>query len=357
MSGAMAELTAWNPLVRASFSLLHRITRRYPRPELGIPTETIATRPFCRLVHVLGGTGPRVLICAPLSGHHASLLRDTVSTMLADHDVYLTDWIDAREVPIDAGPFELDDYVDYMRDFIRELGAAELHVLAVCQPTVPVLGAIALAAAAGQPTPLTLTLMGGPIDARRSPTTVNQFAAEHSIDWFAAQMIHRVPAGYPGAGRAVYPGFVQLTAFVLMSSWRHADAYRTYWLDQIAGRDVGAHERFYDDYNAVLDMDAAYYLGTVATVFQEHALARGTLRVRSTLVDPAALGATALMTVEGLRDDITGLGQTEAAHALCPNVPRRDHVVADCGHYGLFSGQRWRTEIYPALHRFIRGVA
>jgi poly(3-hydroxybutyrate) depolymerase len=337
--------------------LLHRITKRYPRPELGFPTETIASRPFCRLVHVIGGQGPRVLVCAPLSGHHASLLRDTVATLLGDHDVYLTDWIDAREVAVDAGPFHLDDYVGYMRDFIRELGAAELHVLAVCQPTVPVLGAIALAAAAGQPTPLTLTLMGGPIDARVSPTLVDQFAAAHSIDWFAAQMIDRVPAGYPGAGRAVYPGFVQLTAFVTMSAWRHADAYRSYWIDQLWGRDVAAHERFYDDYNAVLDMDAAYYLDTVATVFQDHALARGAWRVNDTLVEPAAIGATALMTVEGLRDDITGLGQTEAAHALCPNVPRRKHVVADCGHYGLFSGGRWRTEIYPALHAFIRRVA
>jgi len=355
-SGAMAELLRWNPMFRASFSLLHRITRRYPRPDLGFSTETIAERPFCRLVHVIGGRGPRVLVCAPLSGHHASLLRDTVATLLHDHDVYLTDWIDARQVPVEAGPFHLDDYVAYMRDFIRELGAAELHVLAVCQPTVPVLGAIALAAAAGEPTPPTLALMGGPIDARINPTVVNQFATAHSIDWFAAQMIHRVPTGYRGAGRAVYPGFMQLTAFVTMSSWRHAAAYRSYWLDQLAGRDVSTHERFYDDYNAVLDMDAAYYLDTVAIVFQDHALARGTWRVGDSLVEPAAIAATALMTVEGSRDDITGLGQTEAAHALCPNVTRRKHIVADCGHYGLFSGGRWRTEIYPALRDFIRGL-
>ncbi len=371
-------------LIRANTALLHRLTRTYGKPQFGLATvvahgrevsvteEIIETRPFCRLVRFARrsddaatasalAADPRVLVCAPLSGHHSTLLRDTVATLLQEHDVYLTDWIDAREVAVEAGPFHLDDYVAWIQTFIRRLGAVDLHVVAVCQPTVPVLAAISLMAAAGEATPRTLTLMGGPIDARCSPTVVNRFAREKSIAWFEANMIHRVPANHPGHGRAVYPGFLQLAAFVMMNPTRHAESYQAYWFDQLRGDDgaaaVQAHERFYDEYNAVLDMDAAYYLDTVRTVFQDVSLARGTWEVAGRLVCPAAITSTALFTIEGALDDISGLGQTEAAHGLCSGIPPacKRHLVAEgCGHYGLFSGHRWRETIYPELHAFIR---
>ena len=369
---------------RATCALLHRMTRRYPRPAFGIAAvtahgrevvvaeETLLDHPFCRLVRFARraddpatatalAADPRVLVCAPLSGHHPTLLRDTVATLLQDHDVYLTEWRDARDVPVAEGPFHLADYVGLIQDFIRHLGAARLHVVAVCQPTVPVLAAVALLAAGGAPTPRSLTLMGGPIDARVSPTAVNQLATERPLGWFSSNLIHEVPFGHPGHGRAVYPGFLQLTAFVMMNPARHAEAYRAYWFDQLRGHDgddaVRTHERFYDEYNAVLDMDAAYYLDTVSAVFQTFELARGTWDLRGERVRPAAITTTALFTIEGALDDISGLGQTAAAHALCSGIPaeHQRHLVADgCGHYGLFSGHRWRTTIYPELRGFIR---
>ena len=370
-------------LARANLALLHRTIRPYDKPAFGLPTviahgrevavveHVVVTTPFCRLLrfarssdHAPTGAAlaadPRVLVCAPLSGHHPTLLRDTIATLLHDHDVYVTDWIDAREVPVERGVFHLDDYVLLVERFLRELGAADLHVVSVCQPTVPVLAAVARMAAAGDTTPRTLTLMGGPIDARVSPTVVNKLATDRSLAWFEANMIHRVPANHAGRGRAVYPGFLQLTAFVMMNPTRHADAYRTYWFDQLRG-DAGAaavraHEKFYDEYNAVLDMDAAYYLDTVRLVFQDFALARGTWDVAGERVAPAALTATALFTIEGAHDDISGLGQTAAAHTLCSSLAadQRAHLVADgCGHYGLFSGHRWREQIYPELRAFI----
>jgi poly(3-hydroxybutyrate) depolymerase len=388
LAGATAEMLA-NPMwpssrvMRANCALLHRIGKTYGKPAFGIASvtahgrevavveETLATRSFCRLVRFARTSNdpattaalaedPRVLVCAPLSGHHPTLLRDTIATMLQDHDVYLTDWIDAREVPATAGPFHLDDYVAWIRDFIRRLGARDLHVVSVCQPTVPVLAAISLMASAGEVTPRTLTLMGGPIDARRSPTVVNKLATDRSIRWFESNMIHRVPSNYPGHGRAVYPGFLQLTAFVLMNPNRHLESYRNYWLDQVRGAEgadrARAHERFYDEYNAVLDMDAAYYLDTVRTVFQEFALATGTWEIGGDLVRPDAITTTSLFTIEGELDDISGLGQTEAAHGLCAGIAasHKRHLVAEkCGHYGLFSGHRWREAIYPALRSFI----
>ncbi len=394
LAGATARMLSGHTflpaqLARASCAVLHRLGKRYDRPAFALPTvvahgreveiveETLATRAFCRLVRFSRrvprdsqadaattaalANDPRVLVCAPLSGHHPTLLRDTIATLLQDHDVYVTDWIDAREVPLEAGPFHLADYVAWIQAFIRQLGAADLHVLAVCQPTVPVLAAISLMAAAGEVTPCTLTLMGGPIDARLSPTEVNRLATDRPLAWFEANMIHRVPANHPGRGRAVYPGFLQLTAFVLMNPQRHAEAYRTYWFDQLRGDDGVAatqvHERFYDEYNAVLDMDAAYYLETVQTVFQDYSLARGTWELGGELVRPAAISSTALFTLEGEHDDISGAGQTEAAHALCSGIPalRRRHLAVEgCGHYGLFSGHRWRDVIYPELRAFIR---
>ncbi len=372
-------------IVRANHALFNRLTRPYPRQafaiervtahggEVTVHEDVIATRPFCRLVRFRRETSdpvraaalagdPRVLVCAPLSGHHATLLRDTISTLLQAHDVYVTDWIDARDVPITAGPFHLADYVGYMRGFMSELGARDLHVVAVCQPTVPTLAAVALEAAAGAPAPRTLTLMGGPVDARRNPTAVNRLATEHPIEWFERYLIHRVPVGFPGQGRAVYPGFLQLSAFVQMNPERHAQAYWSYWQDHLRGDTaaIAAHEKFYDEYNAVLDMDAAYYLDTVRTVFQDAALARGTWVIDETLVRPAAITKTALFTIEGEFDDISGRDQTAAAHELCSGIPdsRREQLVAEgCGHYGIFSGHRWRENIYPRIHAFVRAHA
>ncbi|MEO8550868.1 MAG: polyhydroxyalkanoate depolymerase [Kofleriaceae bacterium] len=350
------------PVFRAPGELLHRITKPYPKPAFGIPgvtEEVVVERPFCRLLRFAAPQQPRVLVVAPLSGHHATLVRDTVATLLADHEVYVTDWIDAREVAVERGTFSLDDYVTELRGFIRHLGEP-LHVVAVCQPTVPALAAVSLLAAAGEATPRSLVLMGGPVDARISPTVVDKLATDHPIEWFERQMIHRVPARYPGAGRLVYPGFLQLAAFVMMNPDKHARAYWQYWVDRLRGDDVAAqqHERFYDEYNAVLDLDARYYLDTVRIVFQEFALARGTWRVAGELVDPAAITATPVFTIEGELDDISGLGQTAAALALCRNAPaKRNLVAAGCGHYGLFSGSRWREAIYPEVRAFIRSHA
>lgn len=384
LTASMLEGAPWpvQRLVHANSAMLHRIARTYPKPafaidrcvahdrEVAVREEIVEVRPFCRLVRFARHTDdaaladtlredPRVLLCAPLSGHYATLLRDTITTMLADHDVYVTDWTNARDVPVAAGEFSLDDYVAYVRSFIGRLGARELHVISVCQPTVPVLAAVSLDAAGGLPTPRTLTLMGGPIDARRSPTQVNRFAAEHDLGWFERNMIHRVPARYAGSGRRVYPGFIQLTAFVQMNLRRHAESYCAYWFDALRGDSaaITAHERFYDEFNAVLDMDADYYLDTVRTVFQEFSLANGTWNIDGELVRPAALRETSLLTVEGDRDDISGPGQTAAAHDLCTGVTsaHKHHLLAtDCGHYGIFSGHHWREQVYPRVREHIR---
>jgi poly(3-hydroxybutyrate) depolymerase len=327
--------------------------------------------PFCKLVRFARSSDdaatraklasdPKVLLCAPLSGHHASLLRDTARSLIAEHDVYVTDWVDARNVPLSAGSFGLDDYVHTIQRHIRMLGAADLHVIAVCQPTVPVLGAVSLLAQAGEATPRTLTLMGGPIDARKSPTEVNKLATKNPLSWFEGNLIHKVPSGFPGAGRRVYPGFLQLTAFVSMNFGRHLESYWSYWFDVQKG-DAGAlaasqHERFYDDYNAVLDMDAPYYLDVVREVFQEFTLAKGTWTVGGVRVRPDAIKTTALYTIEGELDDICGVGQTQAAHALCTGIPERmkRHTLAKgVGHYGIFSGRKWREQVYPHVRAFV----
>ncbi len=370
--------------VAANQALFHRIARRYGKPAFGLDAvevggrtvrvteQVVADEPFCRLVRFARMSddaelarqldeAPKVLVCAPLSGHFASLVRDTLKSLLADHDVYVTDWVNAREVPLSEGTFSLGDYIHTVQRFIRQLGASELHVVAVCQPTVPVLAAVSLLAQAGEDTPRTLTLMGGPIDARRNATAVNRLATERTIGWFERNMIHRVPGVYPGAGRRVYPGFMQLTAFVSMNPQRHWASYRDYWRDVRKGKDGAAarvaHERFYDEYNAVLDMDAPYYLETVREVFQEFSLARGTWDVGGVRVDPSAITDTALATVEGENDDISGLGQTEAAHDLCTGLSpsqRLHYVAPNCGHYGVFSGSRWRDTTYPLVRDFIR---
>jgi poly(3-hydroxybutyrate) depolymerase len=346
----------------ASSDLFLRVTERYEKPQWDIAeaqVELAAQKPFCRLIHFRQEAPKRhkVLVVAPLSGHHATLVRDTVRALLAEHDVWVTDWVDARMVPLSDGAFHLDDYVDYIREWITLLSPG-LHVISVCQPTVPVLAAVALMAAHGEAQPRTMVMMGGPIDARRSPTAVNNLALKKPYGWFEQNVIQRVPAKYPGCMRLVYPGFLQHLGFVAMNPSRHVSAHWDYFnhLMQGDGESAEAHRRFYNEYNAVLDMPAEYYLDTVRTVFQEFALPKGRMQVRSELVRPQAIREAALLTVEGELDDISGNGQTEAAHALCLNIPRerRAHFVAPgVGHYGIFSGRRWREVVFPEVRAFI----
>jgi poly(3-hydroxybutyrate) depolymerase len=372
--------------VAAGYELLYRLGKDYEKPEFGIHAvesngreypvvERVALEtPFCRLlrfkrfaddaddIHALKDDPP-VLVVAPLSGHHATLLRDTVRTLLRDHKVYITDWIDARMVPREAGAFTLDDYVATIENFIRHIGVQDLHVISVCQPTVPVLAAVSLMAARGEPTPRSLVMMGGPIDTRESPTAVNSLATQKPLWWFEANLVHTVPANYPGRGRRVYPGFLQHTGFMAMNPERHFMSHWDFYQDLVKGdlEDAASHRRFYDEYNAVLDMPAEYYLDTVRVVFQEHLLPRGAWQVRGERVDPSAIGRskarrTAIMTVEGELDDISGLGQTRAAHALCTGVAEADKThltVRGAGHYGIFSGRRWRNQVYPQVRDFI----
>ncbi|MEY2689212.1 MAG: polyhydroxyalkanoate depolymerase [Pseudomonadota bacterium] len=368
--------------VAASFDLLHRLTKEYEKPPFGITGVTVngvemavqeqvaMSKPFCRLLRFKRfadnaqlldqmKTQPVVLIVAPLSGHHSTLLRDTVRTLLQTHKVYITDWVDARMVPLSEGAFRLDDYVTYVQEFIRHIGP-EVNVISVCQPTVPVLAAISLMASNGEVTPRTMTMMGGPIDARRSPTAVNNLAMNRSHEWFQHNVIYRVPGNYPGNGRAVYPGFLQHTGFVAMNPDRHASSHWDYFLDLVRGDDssVDAHRQFYDEYNAVLDMPAEYYLDTIRVVFQDFALVNHNWQVNGQLVKPEDITTTALLTVEGELDDISGAGQTRAAHDLCTGIPadRQFHYdVEGAGHYGIFSGRRWRDLVYPQIREFILG--
>ena len=366
----------------AYWALVHRLTKTYERPSfsigcvdidgesISVHEEVVDETPFCRLVAFRRSPGghvsreriesePHVLVVAPLSGHFATLLRDTVKTLLHSHNVIITDWVDARDVAVADGTFTLDDYVLHVQRFLRTLGAERVHLMAVCQPTVPCLAAVSLMAARGESTPRSMILMGGPIDARRNPTAVNKLAVERDITWFERNLLHRVPRPFKGHGRLVYPGFLQLTAFVSMNEQKHRDAYLDYFFDRWHGnaKSVEHHERFYDEYNAVLDMDALYYLETVEKVFQQFLLARGLWFVRGEHVNPTAITNTALFTIEGELDDISGPGQTEAAHALCTGIPPENtqHLLAkDCGHYGIFSGQRWRDHIAPAVASFVR---
>jgi poly(3-hydroxybutyrate) depolymerase len=370
------------PFAAAGWELVHRLTKEYPRPSFGIESvaldgetlaiteEVVTGTPFCSLlrfgrrassavVQARVDAQPKVLLCAPLSGHHATLLRDMVRSLAPEHDVYVTDWIDAKEIPLEAGRFGLDDYVEHLLAFMRHLGAADLSVIAVCQPAVPALAAVSLLASSSEPTPRALVLMGGPIDGRRSPTSVNRLATERPLAWFRDNLVFPVPARHPGVGRRVYPGFLQLTAFVSMNPARHREAYARYWLDRVSGEreSAASHERFYDEYNAVLDMDADYYLETVRVVFQDFALAKGSWSVRGRRVRPGDVTRTAILTVEGADDDITGPGQTHAALELCTGVPadrKRALTAPGCGHYGIFSGTRFRESIYPELRDFLR---
>jgi poly(3-hydroxybutyrate) depolymerase len=372
----------------AAYDLLYRLGKDYEKPAFGIQSVKVKSvdvaiherveidKPFCELrrfkrfsddpatLAALKGE-PAVLIVAPLSGHYATLLRDTVRSMLADHKVYITDWKNARTVPLADGAFHLDDYVNYVQEFIRHLQGiyGNCHVVSVCQPTVPVLAAISLMASRGETTPLSMTMMGGPIDARKSPTAVNNLAMQRSHSWFEHNVIYRVPVNFPGAGRRVYPGFLQHSGFVAMNPDRHLKSHYDYFKDLIKGDNSGAdsHRQFYDEYNAVLDMDADYYLDTIKTVFQEFKLVHGNWDVRNDSgeyerVQPQDIKTTAHFTIEGELDDISGAGQTEAAHALCTGVPlkkQKHFTVPGAGHYGIFSGRRWRDVVYPQVKDFI----
>jgi poly(3-hydroxybutyrate) depolymerase len=358
----------------AGYELMIRLGQRYEKPEFGLTTTTVQgkpvavseaialSKPFCNLLHFkrdIDRQDPIVLIVAPLSGHHATLLRDTVRAMLPDFDVYITDWANAKLVPLSEGVFHLNDYIDYVREFVSFLGP-DINVVSVCQPTVPVLAAISLMAADNDPCmPRTMTMMGGPIDTRKSPTSVNAFAKKHPLSWFESKVIQRVPAKYPGYMRRVYPGFLQYMGFVAMNPDRHMSSHWDFYQDLVKGDGDSAegHRRFYDEYNAVLDMPAEYYLDTIKVVFKEHQLPQGKMSVRGQPVRPAAIKDTALFTIEGELDDISGSGQTQAAHDLCTGIPaaQRQHVtVIGAGHYGIFSGRRYREEIYPQIRDFIR---
>ena len=376
--------------VSAGYSLMYRLGKDYEKPSfdihkvdvgeegisLAIHERVEIDKPFCELRRFKRFTDdpatltqlkgqPAVLIVAPLSGHYATLLRDTVKTMLKDHKVYITDWKNARNVPLSDGTFRLDDYVNYVQEFIRHLQGkyGNCHVISVCQPTVPVFAAISLMASRGETTPLSMIMMGGPIDARLSATAVNNLATTKPHEWFENNVIYRVPANFAGKGRRVYPGFLQHTGFVAMNPDRHATSHYDYFKNLIKGDDASteAHRKFYDEYNAVLDMDAEYYLDTIKTVFQEFKLVNGTWDVMSVegkleRVKPGDIKTTAVMTVEGELDDISGTGQTRAALEMCSGVAENQkmHLEAKgAGHYGIFSGRRWQNIIYPAVQAFI----
>ncbi len=369
--------TAWGRSMAGAAELFERTTRRYGKPSFGLSATTVDgasvpvhekvvwSRPFCRLIHferdLPAGRrpDPKMLLVAPMSGHYATLLRGTVEAFLPTAEVYITDWADARTVPLSEGRFDLDDYIDYVIEMLHVLGP-DTHVVAVCQPSVPVLAAVAVMERRGDPlAPATMTLMGGPIDTRRNPTAVNRLAEQKGIDWFRDNVIMQVPWPHAGFGREVYPGFLQLSGFMGMNLDRHIIAHKDFFLHLVGddGDSAEKHREFYDEYLAVMDLTAGFYLQTVETVFVEHALPRGEMTHRGERVDPSAIRNVALLTIEGENDDISGVGQTEAAHDLCVNIPpsrRAHHLQPKVGHYGVFNGSRFRAEIAPRITDFIR---
>jgi len=377
--GSPLAYTPFAQPIAAGYELMYRLGKDYEKPQFDINSVTIKgkdvkiieevaeEKSFCTLLHFKKDLSakafaalkqPTILLVAPLSGHHATLLRDTVRSLLVEHDVFITDWRDARMVPLTEGPFHLHDYIYYIQDFIRQLGP-NLHVISVCQPTVPVLAAISLMASERDPhLPKSMTMMGGPIDPRKSPTQVNNLATEKPYSWFENQVIHSVPASYPGFGRKVYPGFLQHAGFIAMNPGRHAQSHWDFYMHLREGDNESAeeHRKFYDEYNAVLDMPAEYYLETIKTVFQEHRLPLGTWEVEGKLVKPQDIKTVALFTIEGERDDISGLGQTHAAQELCSSIAKsskQQFTAPQCGHYGIFSGRKWREIISPKITDFI----
>ena len=369
--------TTYGKSVAAAAELFERSTRRYGKPEWRIDSvvvggerapihiSTVWQRPFCRLLHfermfchMPRRPQPRVLIVAPMSGHYATLLRGTVEAFLPNHDVYITDWIDARMVPLADGGFDLDDYIDYIIGILHFLGG-DCHVIAVCQPSVPVLAATALMESNDDTyAPRSIVLMGGPIDTRHNPTVVNTLAQQRGSEWFRRNVISKVPFPHPGVMREVYPGFLQLNGFVSMNLDRHLDAHRDLFYHLVKGDGDSAqkHREFYDEYLAVMDLTAEYYLQTVDTVFVRHALPKGQMTHRGRPVDPSKIRNVALLTIEGEHDDISGIGQTEAAHRLCVNIPpeRKAHYLQlAVGHYGVFNGSRFRAEVAPRIADFV----
>lgn len=356
--------------------MFERLTRRYGKPAFDLPTTTVDgktalvreeivwRRPFCNLLHfdrqavIPKGRDPKILLVAPMSGHYATLLRGTVEAMLPHGDVYITDWVDARTVPLAEGRFDLDDYIDYLIDIFNFLGP-DTHVIAVCQPSVPVLAAVSVMEARGDKmSPASMTLMGGPIDTRINPTAVNGMAVDKDIKWFQQKVIMPVPFPHAGFMRPVYPGFLQLGGFVGMNLDRHIDAHKEFFSHMVKGDGDSAekHREFYDEYLAVMDLTAEFYLQTVETVFIKHALPKGEMMHRNEPVDPSKIRKTALLTVEGENDDISGVGQTEAAQTLCTGIPdkkRKHHVQPKVGHYGVFNGSRFRADIAPMIVKFI----
>jgi poly(3-hydroxybutyrate) depolymerase len=362
----------------AALELFERSTRRYRKPiwdidaievcgkSVPVKPRVVVKKPFCDLLHFERDLGearapkqPKVLLVAPMAGHFATLLRGTVRDLLPDHDVYVTEWNDARFVPRADGPFDLDVYIDYIIEFLSFFGG-DVHVMAVCQPTVPVFAAVSLMEAKRhRAVPRSMILMAGPIDARESPTAVNRFACGKPLSWFRRNVISQVPWPYPGMMRLVYPGFLQLSGFMGMNIDRHMNAHRELFHNLIRGDGDSAdkHREFYDEFLAVMDLTAEFYLQTIETVFLEHRLPKGEMRHRGTPVAPSKVHRVALMTVEGEKDDISGIGQTKAAQDLCKNLPngmRAHHLQPDVGHYGVFNGSRFRREILPKIGEFIR---
>jgi len=367
--------TPYGRTVTAACELFERTTRRYSKPIFGLPTTLVEgdrvavserivwQRPFCRIIAFDRAlrrpkAQPKLLIVAPMSGHYATLLRGTVESFLPTHQVHITDWADARTVPLAEGRFDLDDYIDYLKEIFRALGP-DLHVMAVCQPAVPVIAAIARMEAENDPlTPLSMTLMGGPIDTRRSPTAVNQLAEERGIEWFKKNCIVKVPPAHPGFWRDVYPGFLQLSGFMAMNIDRHMTAHYDMFKHLVQGDGDSAekHREFYDEYLAVMDLTAEFYLQTVDTVFVEHLLPKGEMMHRGEPVDLMSIRRCAIMAVEGEKDDISGIGQTLAALDLTPNLSSDKkvyHLQKGVGHYGVFNGSRFRSDIAPRIADFI----
>ena len=334
--------------------------------DVPVREELVAATPFCDLIHFAKREGgvvqPKILLVAPISGHFATLLRNTVQTLLRDHDVYITDWKNARDIPAAAGRFGVDDYVDHVIHFLEEIGPP-VHLVAVCQPCVPALVSVALMSRDNNPsTPLSLTLMGGPVDVRVNPTAVNDLANSHDFAWFEDNLITTVPGRYSGRGRRVYPGFLQLTAFMAMNSARHQEQHRALYQHLANGEDEPAKaiRSFYDEYFAVLDLTAEFYLETIDRVFQRALLAKGEFDYRGQRIDCGVIKRTALLTVEGERDDICAVGQTAAAHDLCAGLPlhmKRHYLQAGVGHYGVFSGRKWANQIYPQVRNFVLGAS
>jgi poly(3-hydroxybutyrate) depolymerase len=374
----------WNPLsntllaknISAGAELFERMTRRYGKPTFGLDEiridgdvypvlqDVVWAKPFCNLLRFVrpdfpgGADQPKLLIIAPMSGHYATLLRGTVETFLPYFDVYITDWADARMVPLAVGSFDLDGYIDYLREILAHLGPG-VHAIAVCQPAPPLLAAVALMEADGdRNVPASMTLMGGPIDSRRSPTEVNKLAEKRGVEWFRRNCLHTVPFPYPGFGREVYPGFLQLSGFMAMNVDRHVTAHLDMFKHLVSGDGDSAekHREFYDEYLAVMDLTAEYYMQTVETVFVRHALPKGEMTHRGLRVDLNAIRNVGLLTVEGENDDISGVGQTYAANELCVNIPesrKRYYLAEGVGHYGVFNGSRFRKLIAPRIREFI----